>query len=251
MSKEYVYGFNVLEALTREAPHRVIRVFVDPARRDSRVQDIKLSLKRCGLSWEHVSTRKIEALAAGRHHQGIVAEVTVAPLLDEAGLIDLVDRRVASFLCVLENIQDPGNLGACLRSAEGAGVDGVVLPRHDSCSITPVVRHTSAGAAELVPVAQVSNLARVLKRLQMEMGFWIVGTSGDADHTLYDIDLSGPVAMVFGSENKGLKRLTKESCDHLARIPMAGKTGSLNVSVAVGIGLFEVVRQRTIGGGKI
>jgi 23S rRNA (guanosine2251-2'-O)-methyltransferase len=248
MSKAYVYGFNILETLTREAPHRIVRVFVDPSRRDARVQDLKALLDRCGLSWEHVSTHKIEVLAEGGHHQGVVAEVTGTRPMDESSLFELVAGRAAPFLCVLENIQDPRNLGACLRTAEAVGVDAVVLPRHDCCDITPVVRQASAGAAELVPVARVSNLVRVLNRLRKDAGLWVVGTAGEAERTLYEIDLSGPMAMVFGSEGRGLKRLTQTCCDHMGRIPMTGKTASLNVSVAVGIGLFEVVRQRMSSG---
>ena len=249
MSKAYVYGFNILETLTREAPHRIVRVFVDPSRRDSRAQNLKALLDRCGLSWENVSTQKIDALAEGGHHQGVAAEVTGPRPMDERSLLELVTDRAAPFLCVLENIQDPRNLGACLRTAEAVGVDAVVLPRHDCCDITPVVRQASAGAAELIPIARVSNLVRVLNRLRKDAGLWVVGAAGEAGHTLYEIDLSGPMAMIFGSEGRGLKNLTQACCDHLVRIPMAGSTASLNVSVAVGIGLFEGARQRRVGSG--
>lgn len=244
MSREYVYGFNVVETLVEQAPDRVVRLFVDSKRRDRRVDDLRHRLEAHGLAWEAVVTDKLGALCDGAHHQGVVAEVSKLPILDDNGLFSRIAECPAPFLCVLDNVQDPRNLGACLRTAEAAGTNVVVLPRHDSCGITPVVRQVSAGAAELVPVARVSNLVRVLKRLQQDHGIWVVGAAGEAERTLYEIDLAGSVAMVFGSEGRGLKRLTRECCDSLGRIPMSGKIGSLNVSVAVGIGLFEAVRQR-------
>ena len=250
MSKDRVYGFSVVETLSREAPQQILQVFLDKNRVDRRAQSLKSSLDKSGLAWQTVTTQKIDELAAGGHHQGVVAEVVSKPVLDENGLLRLVRDRENPILCVLESVQDPHNLGACLRTAEAANVDAVVLPRHDSCGVTPAVRHAAAGAAELIPIARVSNLVRVLNRLQKEAGIWLVGTDGNAPESLYDISLVGPIALIFGSEGTGLKRLTLERCDHVVAIPMSGRVGSLNVSVAVGVGLFEAVRQRTLRRGK-
>ena len=244
MSKDRVYGFRVVETLSREAPQQILRVFIDKDRVDRRAQSLKSRLDKIGLSWQLVTTQKIVELAAGGHHQGVVAEVVNKSVLDENGLMKLVNDRMNPILCVLESVQDPNNLGACLRTAEAAKVDAVVLPRHGSCGITPAVRHASAGAAELIPIARVSNLARALNRLQKEGGIWLIGTDSNTKDSLYDISLVGPIALIFGSEGTGLKRLTRDRCDHVASIPMTGRVGSLNVSVAVGISLFEAVRQR-------
>ncbi|MFC1681627.1 23S rRNA (guanosine(2251)-2'-O)-methyltransferase RlmB, partial [Pseudomonadota bacterium] len=197
-----------------------------------------------GLACETLDAVRLTTLCQGGHHQGVVAEVAKLPVMDDRSLFDLVTGKSNPMLCVLDNIQGPRNLGACLRTAEAAGVDAVVLSRHDSCGITPVVRQVSAGAAELIPLARISNIVRVLTHLQKELGIWVVGTAGGSTRALFDIDLSAPLAMAFGSEGKGLKRLTLECCDCVGSIPMAGKIESLNVSVAVGIGLFESVRQR-------
>lgn len=217
---------------------------MNKTRVDGRASRLKSSLEGVGLSCQLISEEKINALAAGQHHQGVVAELLRISILDEKSLLEHLTGRHNPFLCVLDGIQDPRNLGACLRTAEAAGVDAVVLPRHDTCGLTPVVRHVSAGAAELVPVAEVPNIVRVLTRLKDELGLWVIGTDSSARETLYDVSISGAVALVFGSEGQGLKRLTLKSCDHVVTIPMRGGVGSLNVSVAVGVGLFEAARQR-------
>ncbi|MDJ0956028.1 MAG: 23S rRNA (guanosine(2251)-2'-O)-methyltransferase RlmB [Arenicellales bacterium] len=250
MSKDRVYGFSVIETLSREAPQQIVQVYIDNNRVDRRAQKLKSRLDQIGLTWQEVTTQKIDELAAGGHHQGVVALVVNKPILDENGVLELVGDRANPVLCVLESVQDPHNLGACLRTAEAANVDAVVMPRHDSCGITPAVRHAAAGAAELIPIARVANLARLLNRLQKEADIWLVGTDSSARTSLYDISLVGPIALIFGSEGTGLKRLTLERCDHVVTIPMTGRVGSLNVSVAVGIGLFEAVRQRISRLGK-
>lgn len=164
--------------------------------------------------------------------------------LDDHSLLELVDALAEPpFLLVLDQVQDPHNLGACLRSAEGAGVQAVVVPKDRSAPMTPTVRMVATGAAERVPVARVTNLARTLGELK-ERGVWLVGTDEDAPQLLWEVDLTGPLAIVMGSEGSGLRRLTREACDFMARLPMAGGVASLNVSVATGICLFEAVRQR-------
>lgn len=164
--------------------------------------------------------------------------------LDENGLLSLVGRlERPAFLLILDNVQDPHNLGACLRSADAAGADAVVVPKDRSVGLTETVRHVACGAAEHIPFAVVTNLARTLRQLK-EAGVWLVGTTHDTEKLIYDVDLAGPIGIVMGSEGKGLRRLTAEHCDFLARIPMLGSVDCLNVSVATGICLFEVVRQR-------
>jgi 23S rRNA (guanosine2251-2'-O)-methyltransferase len=165
--------------------------------------------------------------------------------LDENGLLDLVERIVGPpFLLVLDGVQDPHNLGACMRTAEAAGVHALVAPKDRAVALTETVSRIACGAAEKLPFAQVTNLARVLDQLK-ERGIWVIGAVSEAKESLYDVDLSGPLAMVMGFEGTGLRRLTREKCDSLVRIPMLGTIESLNVSVATGVCLFEAVRQRT------
>ena len=166
------------------------------------------------------------------------------PALDEAGLMAIVAAEAAPFILVLDCVQDPHNLGAILRSADAAGVHCVVAPKDKSCGLTETVRRVSVGAADHVPFAQVTNLARTMGHLK-QAGLWLVGTSDHAtSKSLYEVDLTGPIAIVMGSEDKGMRRLTEENCDFLASIPMAGAVACLNVSVASGVCLFEAVRQR-------
>ena len=176
-------------------------------------------------------------------------DYTVDPSVrDEAFLFELLrGSRSPAFLLILDNVQDPHNLGACLRTADGAGVQAVVIPKDRSVHLTPAVRTVACGAAEHVPLIEVTNLARLLDQLK-EAGVWLVGTADKAPKSIYEIDLTGPLALVMGSEGKGLRRLTAEKCDFLASIPMQGSVSSLNVSVATGVCLYEAVRQRT--GGK-
>ena len=174
-------------------------------------------------------------------------EARVEVVAVQHSLDDLLDGlEGAPLLLVLDGIQDPHNLGACLRSADAAGVQAVILPRDNSAPTTPVVSKVASGAAETVPLFRVTNLARALDQLR-EAGVWLVGAAGETDQTLFSVDLTGPLALVLGAEGEGLRRLTREKCDHLVRIPMAGTVESLNVSVAAGICLFEAVRQRQKG----
>ena len=164
---------------------------------------------------------------------------------DETSLYELLETsKEDPFLLVLDCVQDPHNLGACLRTADAVGVQAVIVPKDRSVSLTPTVRHIACGAAESVPLIVVTNLVRTLKELK-NMGVWLVGTADDADKSLYEIDLSGPLAIVMGAEGKGLRRLTREQCDFLAYLPMKGKVECLNVSVATGVCLYEALRQRT------
>lgn len=167
------------------------------------------------------------------------------PSLDEDDLMALVAEKATPFLLILDCVQDPHNLGAILRTADGAGVDAVIAPKDKAASITETVRRISVGAADHVPFVQVTNLARTMEHLK-KAGVWIVGTTDHTDKLLYDLDLKGPLALVLGAEEKGMRRLTEENCDFLAKLPMAGKVECLNVSVSAGVCLYEAVRQRTL-----
>lgn len=175
------------------------------------------------------------------------ADLSVSTLVrSEDDLFQILDTLEGDpFLLIMDGVQDPHNLGACLRSAEAAGVNAVIVPRDRAVGMTDVVRLAAAGAAERVPLVQVTNLARTMKALK-DSGLWLVGTADQAKSSLYDVDLAGPLGLVMGAEGKGLRRLTTEHCDFLVRIPMRGKVGCLNVSVATGVCLFEALRQRTL-----
>lgn len=166
-----------------------------------------------------------------------------ALLLDEGDLASVLEGKPAPLVLVLDCIQDPHNLGACLRTADAAGVDVVVLPKDKSAPITDTVRRVACGAAERVPIVRVTNLARAMEKLK-ELGVWLVGTADEATQSVYEIDLKGPIGLVMGAEGTGMRRLTGEHCDFLAKVPMFGKVECLNVSVATGVCLFEAVRQR-------
>jgi len=190
----------------------------------------------------------LERRSDGQRHQDIIAEFSADNTWGEKDLGRLLETIDGPpLLLVLDGVQDPHNLGACLRTAEAAGVHLVIIPKDRSAGLTPVTRRSAAGAAEVLPLLFAVNLARVLRQLK-EKGVWLLGTSDRAEQILYDADLSGPMALVMGSEGKGMRRLTTELCDFLVQIPMHGSISSLNVSVATGICLFEMARQRTITG---
>ena len=190
--------------------------------------------------------QRLDELAGNTRHQDIIAELSEKSL-NEDDLSRLLDRIEGDpLILLLDGVQDPHNLGACLRTAEAAGVHAVIIPKDRSAGITAVVRKTSAGASEIVPVFQVTNLARVIRSLK-ERGIWLAGTDDGSAASIYETDLTGPLALVMGNEGQGMRRLTRELCDHLVRIPMAGTIESLNVSVATGVGLYEIRRQRDAG----
>ena len=183
-------------------------------------------------------------MVPGSNHQGVVASTLAPAARDEAFLkAQLQKQEKPPFLLILDGVQDPHNLGACLRSADAAGVQAVVAPKDRSTGLTAAACKVASGAADTVPFIQVTNLARTLRWLK-EQGIWLVGTAGEAGMSLYDVDLKGPLAIVMGGEGKGMRRLTREACDLLVNMPMAGSIESLNVSVAAGVAMFEAVRQR-------
>jgi 23S rRNA (guanosine2251-2'-O)-methyltransferase len=191
-------------------------------------------------------TRKtLDDKARGANHQGIMARVKSAKQLNENDLDAIVASQEQPLLLILDGVTDPHNLGACLRNADAAGVAAVIVPKDKSAPMTATVSKVACGAAETVPLVRVTNLARTMRALQ-EQGVWIAGTAGEATHDIYQAKLTGPLAIVMGAEGDGMRRLTRETCDDLIKIPMAGSVSSLNVSVASGICLFEAVRQRAL-----
>jgi 23S rRNA (guanosine2251-2'-O)-methyltransferase len=218
-------------------------VWIDASRRDRRMQEIVDLAEQQRIPIHRVDRKELDKLAPGINHQGVLVRTSAVTAVSEKALPDLIAAAANPLLLILDGVQDPHNLGACLRSADAAGVCAVIAPKDKSVGLTPVAIKVASGAAERVPFVQVTNLARALDSLK-EQGVWIVGAAGEAESLLYDIDLKGPIAITMGAEGSGLRRLTREHCDYLARLPMAGEVESLNVSVATGICLFEAVRQR-------
>jgi 23S rRNA (guanosine2251-2'-O)-methyltransferase len=240
-----VAGLNAVRSALEHDAGRVSVLAVDSARHDRRLQALVDMAMARGVLVEHVAREALDGLAGGANHQGAVATVRAATAGDDTGLRTLLERLdQPPFLLVLDGVQDPHNLGACLRSADAAGVDAVIAPRDRAVGLTPAACKVASGAAESVPFFQVTNLVRTLEQLRDEWRVWVVGTGGEAETLIYDADLRGPLALVLGGEEKGLRRLTREHCDLLVRLPMAGTVESLNVSVAAGVCLFEAVRQR-------
>jgi 23S rRNA (guanosine2251-2'-O)-methyltransferase len=239
------YGIHPVKAAM--ARGNCLEVLLDSGRKDSEQRALLAEAEERGIPVEWLANGQLDQLLGDVNHQGVAARLRPLPLLDEAGLANLLDSLDhPPLLLILDGVTDPHNLGACLRSADGAGVDAVVVPRDRAVGLTPVVRKVASGGAESVPLAQVTNLARIMKDLQ-QRGVWLVGAAGEADQELYTVDLTGPLALVLGAEGRGLRRLTREHCDHLARLPMLGSVSSLNVSVASGIFLYEALRQRQGG----
>jgi 23S rRNA (guanosine2251-2'-O)-methyltransferase len=249
MSEETVYGMHAVHALLERRPAAVRRLVVLAGRTDRRVQELVELARGHGVKVESRPASELEALAGQGVHQGVVARVeSAAPLDEDALLIRLDGAQRPPLVVVLDGVQDPHNLGACLRTADAAGADAVVVPRDRATGLTPVVRKVAAGAAETVAFTQVTNLARFLRSLK-EAGLWIVGTDGEAQSLHYEADLKGPLAIVLGAEGTGMRRLTREQCDLVVRLPMLGAVESLNVSVATGVILYEALRQRSARAG--
>ena len=228
-------------------PSDVTEVWLERKRQDRRLAELAELARGAGVRLRQVDGEDIERAAPGLNHQGVLAWVKVPASRSEADLDELLDRLDRPpFLLILDEVQDPHNLGACLRTADAVGVQAVIAPKDNAVGLTPTVAKVASGAARTVPYIQVTNLARTLDALKAR-GLWLVGLAGEADQDLYGLDLKGPLALVLGSEGRGLRRLTRERCDFLARLPMLGSVESLNVSVATGICLYEALRQRTEG----
>ena len=245
-----IYGLHAVRALLARRPLDVIRLLLAEGRDDARQRELRRLAAERGATVQAAATAELDRLCDGARHQGVVAEVRASKALDENGLLDLlVAAPSPALVLVLDGVTDPHNLGACLRTADAAGAVAVVAPRDRAAGLTPAVRKVAAGAAETMPFAQVTNLARTLRDLK-SAGLWIVGTAVDAERGLHGTGLTGPLAIVMGAEGQGMRRLTRDCCDFCIRLPMHGAVESLNVSVAAGIVLFEVLRQRRIGAGS-
>lgn len=241
---EHIYGIHAVIAFLDSAPERVIEVFALKGREDKRLNTLLSELQCLGISVQFVNRQVLDKKSAGEVHQGIMARVQPAKELNENDLYQLLDRTSEPLLLVLDGITDPHNLGACLRTADAAGVTAVIVPKDKSAQLTSIARKVACGAAETVPLVRVTNLARTLRDLQRNHRIWVIGTAGEASDSLYKTKLTGRLALVMGAEGEGMRRLTREHCDQLIHIPMAGAVSSLNVSVATGVCLFEIVRQR-------
>jgi 23S rRNA (guanosine2251-2'-O)-methyltransferase len=244
--RNFVYGLHAVNAVLERAPERLLELWMAQPRDDARARDLRDRAEIAGVRIQSVTGEALAKLVGEVAHQGVVAAVRPLKPWDEHDLIEsLTQLKEDPLLLILDGVTDPHNLGACLRTADGAGAHAVLIPKDRSATVDGVVRKVAAGAAEFVPVASVTNLARAIDLLK-ERGIWVVGTDGEALQTLYGADLKRPLALVLGAEGDGMRRLTREKCDFLVRIPMAGQVESLNVSVAAGVALFEARRQRSI-----
>ena len=244
MSDELIYGIHAVRALLQQNPARVKQLWIQEKKHDRQLNSLLQLAESLQLAVQLVPHKTLDKLL-DTQHQGVIAACTANRIIyGEEDLAELVNNgQPAPLILVLDGVEDPHNLGACLRSAAAAGVTAVLAPKDRAVGITPVVRKVACGAAEYVPFIRVTNLVRALQQLQ-RLGLWLYGAAGDAEQTLYQAKLTDPIAIVMGAEGKGLRRLTRTTCDYLIRIPMQGKIESLNVSVATGICLFEGLRQR-------
>jgi 23S rRNA (guanosine2251-2'-O)-methyltransferase len=245
MSKRVtIFGMHAVRALIEQHPERLVEVFATRERQDKTLQTLVSETQRLGMRVQFVPKQTLDKKTENGNHQGIAITALEAPQLSENDLADLLAQAGKhALVLVLDGVTDPHNLGACMRTADAAGVTAIIVPKDKSASMNATVRKVASGAAETVPLVQVTNLARTLRQLQ-DLHVWIVGTAGEAEKSLYEVDYSGPTAIVMGAEGDGMRRLTRETCDELIKIPLLGSVSSLNVSVASGVCLYEVVRQR-------
>jgi 23S rRNA (guanosine2251-2'-O)-methyltransferase len=242
---DLVFGLHAIEQIFENDISRVLEIWTLEERNDAKLQVLLKKAKQQHIAIHPITKKTLDKLTENGRHQGMVIrckttrQIKTPPTLEEL----LASLTQSPFLLVLDEVQDPHNLGACLRSADAAGIQAVIVPKNNAVKLTSIVRAVACGAADNIPLIEVTNLARTLRWLQ-EQGVWIVGTDENGQESLFETNLTGPLAFVFGSEGSGLRRLTKESCDLLVRIPTLGKIKSLNISVATGICLYEAVRQR-------
>ncbi|HID44582.1 MAG TPA: 23S rRNA (guanosine(2251)-2'-O)-methyltransferase RlmB [Chromatiaceae bacterium] len=247
MSKHsrYIAGIHSVRTALKHGADRLQGIWYDSRRNDRRLGQLLSEARKLGVQVQAAEKFELERLAGGAQHQGVLARVDMPAARGENFLDELLEGlQEPAFLLVLDGVQDPHNLGACLRTADAAGVHAVIAPKDRAVGLTPVACKVASGAAETLPFIQVTNLARTLRQLRQACGLWVVGMAGEAQQSLYQADLTGGVVMVMGSEEKGMRRLVREQCDLLVSVPMRGSVESLNVSVATGVGLFEAVRQR-------
>ena len=236
-----IYGFHAIKSRLRHYPDTLQEIYVDQERHDQRMQDIKALLEEKGIEFKHVDVQRLHGLTGTRRHQGIVAIASAVPLINDIDhLVDTYQNNL--LLLVLDGIQDPHNLGACLRVADAMGVHAIIAPKDRSVALSPTVAKVASGAMDMVPYIPVTNLARTLRDLK-DQQVWVIGTDDQAKDDIMNASFSQPLAWVLGAEGEGLRRLTRETCDQLVRIPMFGSVESLNVSVAAGVCLYETKRR--------
>jgi 23S rRNA (guanosine2251-2'-O)-methyltransferase len=246
MKSKLIFGFHAVTARLRHEAASVEEIYVDATRHDKRMQELLRAAEAAKVRIIHADGQRLDGMVGTRRHQGVVAkagELSLARNLDE--LLDGIAGP--PLLLILDGVTDPHNLGACLRVADGAGAHAVIAPKDRAVGLNATAAKAASGAADTVPYITVTNLSRTLRELK-ERDVWIFGTSDDAEKTIYEVDFSGPAALVMGSEGEGMRRLTRENCDVLASIPMHGSVESLNVSVASGVCLYEARRQRIVKG---
>jgi 23S rRNA (guanosine2251-2'-O)-methyltransferase len=242
MAAETIYGLHAVEKFLKQSPQAVYSIsFIKGGRLNNRQQALHDQSKRLGLNIQLVNKSAFNRIDG--NHQGVMAEVAKQKDLSESDLVEIIENTSAPLFVFLDEVQDPHNLGAILRTADAVGVDAVIIPKHNSVGMNATVRKVASGAADNVKLIVVSNLVRTMKDMQKQ-GMWMIGLAGETDQTIYEHDLTGSIGIVMGTEGSGLRRLTKEACDHLAAIPMVGVVESLNVSVATGVAIYEAFRQR-------
>ena len=250
MSKaRYVTGLRAVEQLLTQRSAEILKIYAEYQTANPRLEAVIALANDRGIEIQSANRARLQQISGETRHQGVVAEIRRSQTMDEAALRDLVEKALTGdktlLLLVLDGVQDPHNLGACLRTADAAGADAVIVPRHGAAGLGPTVSKVAAGAAESVPFAAVANIGRVLTWLQ-EYGVSVIGTSDAAGKSLYECDLTQSLAFLMGREETGLRKQIEERCDHLVSLPMQGVVSSLNVSVATGICLYEIVRQRSL-----
>ena len=245
MSKSInLFGFHSIESLLITNPESIIKVSIQSNRKDKRAAELINTLTRQKIPFLTSDRNDLDRIAKGEIHQGVISEVILPPLMNEESLLNSISgNSTKPLILILDSIQDPRNLGACLRSANAAGVEHVVINKDGSAPINALVHKTSAGAINTLRIYHVTNLSRTIKDLQ-KRGLWVIGLDGNSQSTIYDVNLTDATGIVMGSEGKGIRQLIKKTCDQIVTIPMSGNIESLNVSVATGIALFESKRQR-------
>lgn len=239
-----VFGLHAVQAALDYSANKINKVWVDAQRKDKKHASLIEQVYTLGLASEKCDKKSLDKLVDGNNHQGIVIEIEMPGVHSEDELKHIVlTLTEVPFFLVLDQIQDPHNLGACLRTADAAGIHGIIITKDNSAGITPTVCKVASGAAETIPVYQVTNLARILRWLKQQ-NIWIMGSTGSAEQSIFKADLTLPLALVMGTEGSGMRRLTQEQCDFLVKIPMLGRVESLNVSVAAGVMVYEVFKQR-------
>jgi 23S rRNA (guanosine2251-2'-O)-methyltransferase len=240
---ETVYGIHAVHAMLDKHPDRVTSLRLSERRDDPRIRQIEELAKRHNKPIQRIDPHALKQLLGDVAHQGVLAEITPLPAWDEDALLTSLQTTAAPLLLVLDGVQDPHNLGACLRTADACGALAVIVPKDRAAQLTPTVRKVAVGAAETTPIVAVTNLARTLKLLK-DAGLWIVGADADGAKLPHEVDLKGGIVLVLGAEGSGLRQLTRQNCDWIVRLPQLGSVESLNVSVAAGMLLYEAVRQR-------